>query len=66
MLDLIDELYAVECDADEEDDPLESRGRLRPERSAPRLEKIRLWLRDSATSWDGSSLNSAIRYTDRR
>jgi len=66
VLDLIDELYAIEREADRQDDPLEVRSRLRPERSATRLDKIRLWLRDNATSWDGSSLNAAIRYTDRR
>jgi transposase len=45
---------------------LEARARLRKSRSRPVLAKLKKWMRRSATSWDGSALNKAIRYVDDR
>jgi transposase len=63
-LDIIAKLYDVERDAMSV--PLQERLALRKARAAPALDDLRDWMNESATRWDGSALNKAIRYTDER
>jgi len=45
---------------------LAAREELRRTRSRPVLKRFWKWRKGAATKWDGSSLNAAIRYADRR
>jgi transposase len=45
---------------------LAAREELRTTKSKGVLKDLRKWLRENASKWDGSSLNVAIRYADRR
>jgi transposase len=48
------------------EDLLAARKELRQAKSKPVLKSLREWMKASATKWDGSSFNAAIRYADRR
>ena len=65
VLDLIDELFDVEREAEAMVNvPLEvARAHLRSEKSAGIVGQILEWLNTSVTGCDGSDLNKAIRYT---
>ncbi len=67
VLEIIAKLYEVERDAMAvPDDLYAARSRLRAERSRSITDDIKVWMRDHATSWVGSALNRAIRYTTKR
>ena len=67
VLEIIAKLYEVERDARAvPDDLYAARSRLRTERSRAITDEIKVWMRDNATSWAGSDLNRAIKYTTNR
>lgn len=65
-VDLIAKLYDIEREAAAAEDLSMARRRLRKEKSRAATDEIKIWMRDHATSWTGSNLNRAIRYTTRR
>lgn len=70
-LDLIDELFHIERSVRGSPDLagealLAEIARRRNTESRAVVEKIRAWMMTSATGWDGSSLNAAIRHMDQR
>ena len=68
-LGIIGKLYAVEREAKAIPNPqqqLAALARLRTERSTLIAQELYDWMKTHATSWDGSSLNQAIRYTTKR
>jgi len=67
MVELIGELFEIERNAKESElDLFAARIKVRTEFSLSILEKIRKWMQKNAGGWQGSNLNRAIKYTDRR